>query len=481
MPRIRQLLIDHQTTATATTDNRQLTPFVRTTFTAMVTTRSGHDYGDWSAGKGLIPGRETLGPVFLMMVTPCVSIIFFHVCANMDGNFFEFARMVLKMGFFGALASIWPTPFDPYVWKMILSFVTFNLACMKLMPGKRFEGTLTPKGNQPVYKANGMASYVANLLTLLLLAHFELFRPADIYDNFGKILSAMNLFAWAFCTMLLIKGRVAPSSTDSGTNGSIVQDFYWGMELYPRILGWDVKMFTNCRTGMMFWAVGIVSYCYKNMELNGGNLQYGMAASVAIQLVYISKFFHWEMGYMCSMDIQHDRAGYYICWGCLVWVPAVYTSQAFYLTNNAPDISPLLAVTIFLAGLVCVGINYESDHQRYIFRQTKGNCLIWGKVPRKIVAYYESNGKKKESLLLVDGWWKVSRHFHYVPEILASFFWSVSALNTGLVGPYFYVIYLTILLTDRAFRDDDRCSKKYGKYWREYCDIVPYKIVPGVV
>ncbi len=30
------------------------------------------------------------------------------------------------------------------------------------------------------------------------------------------------------------------------------------------------------------------------------------------------KFFHWEMGYVNTMDIQHDRAGFYICWGCLV-------------------------------------------------------------------------------------------------------------------------------------------------------------------
>lgn len=42
--------------------------------------------------------------------------------------------------------------------------------------------------------------------------------------------------------------------------------------------------------------------------------------SVILQLTYITKFFHWEMGYMNSMDIQHDRAGFYLCWGCLVSV-----------------------------------------------------------------------------------------------------------------------------------------------------------------
>ena len=34
--------------------------------------------------------------------------------------------------------------------------------------------------------------------------------------------------------------------------------------------------------------------------------------SYEIQVVYVLKFFLWEMGYMSTMDIQHDRAGYAI-------------------------------------------------------------------------------------------------------------------------------------------------------------------------
>ncbi len=40
------------------------------------------------------------------------------------------------------------------------------------------------------------------------------------------------------------------------------------------------------------------------------------------------KFFHWEMGYVNTMDIQHDRAGFYICWGCLV-ISGPFLSAAF--------------------------------------------------------------------------------------------------------------------------------------------------------
>ena len=40
-----------------------------------------------------------------------------------------------------------------------------------------------------------------------------------------------------------------------------------------------------------------MAFGYKNMQINDGHLQIGMFVSIALQLVYISKFFYWEMGY----------------------------------------------------------------------------------------------------------------------------------------------------------------------------------------
>jgi 7-dehydrocholesterol reductase len=42
-------------------------------------------------------------------------------------------------------------------------------------------------------------------------------------------------------------------------------------------------------------------------------------------------------------------------------------------------------------------------------------------------------------------------------------------------------VYLTILLIERAFRDDKRCAEKYGIGWEQYCHYVPYKIIPFVI
>ena len=108
-----------------------------------------------------------------------------------------------------------------------------------------------------------------------------------------------------------------------------------------------------------------------------------------------------------------------------------------------------------------------------------GECTIWGKAPRVVVAQYTTeNGKEKSSLLLASGWWGSARHFHYVFEILAALCWSVPVSTTFM--PYLYVTYLTILLFDRAHRDMARCKAKYGVHYDKYCEMVPYMIIPYV-
>jgi 7-dehydrocholesterol reductase len=140
-----------------------------------------------------------------------------------------------------------------------------------------------------------------------------------------------------------------------------------------------------------------------------------------------------------------------------------------------------LAGLIFTAGVAAIFVNYWADQQRQSVRSTNGKTTIWGEAPVLIKASYTTEtGEKKSNLLLASGFWGISSHFHYVPEILAAFFWSC-ATGYDYFMPFFYVIFLTILLTHRAFRDEAKCSKKYGVHWDEYRKLVPYKIIPRVV
>ena len=81
--------------------------------------------------------------------------------------------------------------------------------------------------------------------------------------------------------------------------------------------------------------------------------------------------------------------------------------------------------------------------------------------------------------MLLSGFWGVARHTNYVFEILLALTWSLPAAEYG-VTPFAYVAFLVVLLVHRTFRDDEKCRAKYGKGWDEYCQRVPYKMIPYV-
>lgn len=107
-----------------------------------------------------------------------------------------------------------------------------------------------------------MQCFFVSLGLFFLGVYTGLFNGGIIYDNSGNLLASINLFALLFCAFLYVKGCTFPSCSDSGTTGNHVFDYYWGTELYPRIFGWDVKQFTNCRFGMVFWPVSAISYAF---------------------------------------------------------------------------------------------------------------------------------------------------------------------------------------------------------------------------
>merc|ERR1719269_218786 len=146
-----------------------------------------------------------------------------------------------------------------------------------------------------------------------------------LFDVFGPTVGALNAFGLVFCVFLYFKGLHYPCTKDSGTSGGgFVFDYYWGMELYPRICGVDVKKFVNCRFSMTFWQLAGACYTYRSYTTHG-KLDPGLFLAAVSQYVYLVKFFVWEIGYMRSIDIIVDRAGFYETWGCIVWVPTVYT------------------------------------------------------------------------------------------------------------------------------------------------------------
>ncbi len=425
----------------------------------------------------------TFVPVFLMVTVPNLSIIIWYSATECDGSFLVCFQRLSQRGFVSGLWGIWAdfNIVNPTVCGIILGYCAFAVALHVLLPGPRAEGPVTPKGNIPVYKDNGFFCYVVTMAAFAALTCFlkqNGMSPTVVYDHFGEILACLTVFSHVICVMLYIKGLKFPSTSDCGSSGNVVFDYYWGTELYPRVFGVDVKVFTNCRFGMTVWPLLVLIFAIKSYELHG--FVDSIWVSTLLQMIYFTKFFWWESGYMRTIDIMLDRAGFMICWGCLVFIPGLYASVSLYLVNQPVRLGLPLSLFIALAGIVSIAVNYIADKQKQDVRASDGQCQIWGRKAEVIRAkYHLERGETRESLLLVSGYWGLARHFHYVPELMLAFFWSVPGLFQNLMV-YTYVIFLTILLVHRTFRDDRKCGQKYGEYWQEYCRRVPYKMVPGL-
>jgi 7-dehydrocholesterol reductase len=158
----------------------------------------------------------------------------------------------------------------------------------------------------------------------------------------------------------------------------------------------------------------------------------------------------------------------------------MYTLQGFYLVEHNIQLSTLEFLAV--SGLGCGGylIFRLANAQKDNFRRTQGHCTIWGKPAKFIVADYKTlDGKVHHSCLLTSGFWGIARHFNYVGDLMISLAYCLCC-GFGHLLPYFYIIYMTILLVHRTIRDNSRCKAKYGATWDEYCRQVPYKIVPYI-
>jgi 7-dehydrocholesterol reductase len=123
-----------------------------------------------------------------------------------------------------------------------------------------------------------------------------------------------------------------------------------------------------------------------------------------LHTIYAIDFFINEDWYLRTIDICHDHFGFYLGWGVVAWLPAMYTLQAQYLAYHPVSFSPFVAAIILGTGVAGYLIFRSVNHQKDIVRRTKGDCLIWGRPAGFLECMYKTaDGKLHQSLLLTTG------------------------------------------------------------------------------
>lgn len=149
-----------------------------------------------------------------------------------------------------------------------------------------------------------------------------------------------------------------------------------------------------------------------------------------------------------------------------------------------------------LSQILTDSIHFSSNNQKIQFKEDPTKP-IWGKQPQTIRTI-------RGTELLISGYWSLVRKPNYIGDILIAAAMSMPCQTVStvvcdilhLVGmwtvngdlqsvytnmqPYLYPAYLFLLLLHRAHRDNQRCSKKYGVSWKEYCNKVKWVMFPGI-
>ncbi len=368
-------------------------------------------------------------------------------------------------GFFESIVPTWRAALIYAVW------IIFQGLLQKFVPGKTVEGRPVTDGSRLKYTMNGPASFIITFVVLGIALGAGWLEFDVIYNNFGALISVVLIFSYAFSLFLYFFGY-RTGQVDRVT-GNIIHDFFMGIPLNPRIppvTGFDLKFFCEARPGLIGWVV--INFSFMGVQfMRHGFVTLPMVLVCLFHFIYIADYFWNEPAILTTTDIMHDKFGFMLVFGDLVWVPFTYVIQAMYLidhTHSLPIWGAALIVILNFAGYyIFRAVNIQKHH----FRSDPGR-LIWGRKPEYIKT-------KQGNVLLVSGYWGLSRHFNFLGDILMALAWCLPCLFDSIV-PYFYVIYFAILLIHRERRDNKRCAIKYGEDWDKYVKRVPWRIIPRI-
>ncbi|KAJ7104055.1 ERG4/ERG24 ergosterol biosynthesis protein [Mycena belliarum] len=417
---------------------------------------------------------EFLGPPGALLITlgvPFATYALYFGCSEQTGGC---PPAIVPANISLALSdpAWWKGLWDTQATLMYLGWYAFCIAAWAILPGDLVTGTTLRTGEKKQYKINAFSTFLLALgLTAGTVYRYGPQSFTFLHDKFvGFITAAILMSVVQGVACYAASFRPGALLALGGNSGNPIYDFYIGRELNPFSYGtFDLKTFNELRPGLILWVLIDVSMVCEQATRRGGFSQVtdSMWLTLIFQTIYVADGLYFEPGIFTQMDITTDGFGFMLSVGDLAWVPFVYCLQARFLV-----FSPIVMGPLFAAAVVAVNMTGY-----YIFRTANAekNDFRNGKNPKNLEFMTTESGSK----LLTSGWWGRSRHPNYFGDLLMSLAWSFpTAFGTPIT--YFYVLYFLVLLIHRQRRDDEMCEKKYGKDWKKYMKLVPYRIIPYV-
>jgi Delta24(24(1))-sterol reductase len=174
-----------------------------------------------------------------------------------------------------------------------------------------------------------------------------------------------------------------------------------------------------------------------------------------------------------------EKFGFMLIFWNMAGVPYTYAHATLYLVNHPPSSyrwPVAYNITIYALLLASYYFWDTTNCQKNMFRQQMNGTTVARKTFPQLPYQAVKNPKyiktKAGTPLLTDGWCTLSltssliidvyaRKLHYTADIIMALCWAfVCGFSSPL--PYWYPIWITIVVVHRAIRDVERCRGKYG-------------------
>lgn len=336
-----------------------------------------------------------------------------------------------------------------------------------LLPGRWIKGYINKPGSSEKmnYHINGIYVLIVVLLIWFTLGYFEIV-PYDFLFTY-RWYGLAGTFISGIIFSLTVVFRYPP------VRKSLLADLFLGRA--ENIQTWggrvDLKMWLYL-FGAIMLELNVVSFTAYHIGKFGDQSSVNILVCAGLFTFFVTEYLFFERVHLYTYDLFAERIGFKLGWGCLVFYPYFYAIPLWSVADLPAPQGPwwllIIYILIFLSGWV---LARGANMQKYFFKSDPGKVFL-GIVPETI-----SDGSL---ILLINGFWGLSRHINYLGEVLMA---TGIVLSTGypmLVWPWLYPLYYVIFLATRQIDDDKRCSIKYGDLWKRYQKKVPWRIVPFI-
>ncbi|KAG9128126.1 C-24(28) sterol reductase [Ceratobasidium sp. 392] len=370
-------------------------------------------------------------------------------------------------------------------WCIYTGLIIFELLLAFVMPGYKQEGLPVPSlGYKTLtYHCNTLASFYATIVVSVVLHVSHVFRLTQIIDHFGELMSVAIIYG--FLVSFVTYSATVLMGKQMRMSGNFAYDFWMGACLNPRLGSVDLKMWAEVRIPWVLLFMIAVSGGCKQYETYG-YVTPNMAFLILATGLYINACAKGEECIPQTWDMFYEKWGFMVIFWNFAGVPFTYCYPVVYMASQNPEsyrFSTPVYVLLFSTLLTAYYVFDTSMSQKSRFKmQMQGTYtprwtfpqLPWGTIENP--KYIETAHGNK---LLTSGWWGYARKPNYMADWIQALTWS---LSTGFASPvpYFYPVFFFVVLVHRCSRDFERCARKYGRDWERYCEVVPWKFMPGV-